>query len=193
MLFTREAWQGIADGTITVTFRTWSSRRVVPGRDYHVVPGIIHVDAVERVRVGDIGEDDAAAAGTDLDALRKRLGLGDDEEVWRVDFRFIGPDPRIALRELVPVGEELDQLVTRLERMDRRAPDGPWTGTVLATIASSPGVAAPELAGRVGLETQDFKRRVRRLKDIGLTESLRVGYRISPRGAAVLAALEETA
>jgi hypothetical protein len=31
-----------------------------------------------------------------------------------------------------------------------------------------------------------FKRDVRRLKELGLTESLEVGYRLSPRGRAFL-------
>ena len=31
-----------------------------------------------------------------------------------------------------------------------------------------------------------FKRDVRKLKELGLTESLDVGYRLSPRGRAVL-------
>ena len=34
-----------------------------------------------------------------------------------------------------------------------------------------------------------FKTDVRKLKELGLTESLEVGYRLSPRGEAVLRAL----
>jgi predicted DNA-binding transcriptional regulator YafY len=48
-------------------------------------------------------------------------------------------------------------------------------------------VRAAELAAELGLETQPFKRDVRKLKELGLTESLEVGYRLSPRGAAFLA------
>jgi predicted transcriptional regulator len=50
-------------------------------------------------------------------------------------------------------------------------------------------VRAPELAATLGRETQPFKRDVRKLKELGLTESLRVGYRLSPRGRALLARL----
>jgi hypothetical protein len=53
-------------------------------------------------------------------------------------------------------------------------------------IAEAPGVRAPDLAARVGEEVPRFKRRVRRLKALGLTESLRIGYRLSPRGVAFL-------
>ena len=42
------------------------------------------------------------------------------------------------------------------------------------------------LAPQVDEDVPPFKRRVRRLKELGLTESLEVGYRLSPRGRAVL-------
>jgi hypothetical protein len=41
----------------------------------------------------------------------------------------------------------------------------------------------------VGREKLPFKRDVRKLKELGLTESLLVGYRLSPRGRALLAGL----
>jgi hypothetical protein len=50
-------------------------------------------------------------------------------------------------------------------------------------------VRAPDLAASFGRETQPFKRDVRKLKDLGLTESLEVGYRLSPRGRAFLETL----
>ena len=47
-----------------------------------------------------------------------------------------------------------------------------------------------ELAAMMGVDRPRFKQRVRRLKALGLTESLEVGYRLSPRGEAVLARLD---
>ena len=48
---------------------------------------------------------------------------------------------------------------------------------------TSPGVRAADLAGVVRpRDALDFKRDVRRLKELGLTESLEIGYRLSPRG-----------
>jgi hypothetical protein len=41
----------------------------------------------------------------------------------------------------------------------------------------------------VGQEKEAFKVNVRKLKNLGLTESLERGYRLAPRGARVLAAL----
>ena len=45
---------------------------------------------------------------------------------------------------------------------------------------------AADLAPLLGRERLPFKRDVRKLKELGLTESLEVGYRLSPRGRAVL-------
>jgi hypothetical protein len=45
------------------------------------------------------------------------------------------------------------------------------------------------LAPQVDADVQPFKRRVRQLKELGLTESLEIGYRLSPRGRAVLECL----
>ena len=63
---------------------------------------------------------------------------------------------------------------------------GDWTYEVLRAIAEHPGLRAPDLAASFGRETAPFKRDVRKLKELGLTESLEIGYRISPRGQAVL-------
>jgi len=47
-------------------------------------------------------------------------------------------------------------------------------------------VSSALLAPALDWERADFKQHVRRLKALGLTISLEVGYRISPRGAACL-------
>jgi Mn-dependent DtxR family transcriptional regulator len=62
---------------------------------------------------------------------------------------------------------------------------------VLRLISERPAVRAPDLAASLGRETQPFKTDVRKLKEMGLTESLEVGYRLSPRGRAVLARLTD--
>jgi hypothetical protein len=45
---------------------------------------------------------------------------------------------------------------------------------------------AADLAASFGRETQPFKLDVRKLENLGLTLSLDVGYRLSPRGEASL-------
>ena len=55
-----------------------------------------------------------------------------------------------------------------------------------AVDAGQPGIVSRVLARRADADVPLFKRRVRQLKELGLTESLEVGYRLSPRGRAVL-------
>ena len=50
---------------------------------------------------------------------------------------------------------------------------------------------AGDLAASAGRERHPFKTDVRKLKELGLTESLEVGYRLSPRGRALLERLGE--
>jgi hypothetical protein len=45
-------------------------------------------------------------------------------------------------------------------------------------------VRAGDLAVELGREREPFKIDVRKLKNLGLTTSLEVGYRLSPRGEA---------
>ena len=61
---------------------------------------------------------------------------------------------------------------------------------MLDIIARRPAVVSTELAGELGRERADFKLDVRKLKKLGLTHSLDVGYELSPRGRALLAALD---
>jgi hypothetical protein len=49
-------------------------------------------------------------------------------------------------------------------------------------IAARPAVRAGDLAEAVSREREPFKLDVRKLKNLGLTISLEVGYRLSPRG-----------
>ncbi len=86
--------------------------------------------------------------------------------------------------------DEVADLGRRLARLDRASSHGSWTAAVLRTIAARPGVRAADLAAGFGRETQPFKLDVRKLKNLGLTISLEVGYRLSPRGEAYLAAAQ---
>ena len=73
--------------------------------------------------------------------------------------------------------------------MDRAA-EQPWTHSTLRQIQQLSGVVSTELAAEAGLERRAYKMRVRRLKALGLTESLERGYRLSPRGHAYLERLD---
>ena len=82
--------------------------------------------------------------------------------------------------------EEVVELQRRLARYDAASRSGPWTRQVLSLIAEQPGVPAADLAVALQVDKQWLKTNVRKLKNMGFTESLRVGYRLSPRGCAFL-------
>ena len=106
----------------------------------------------------------------------------------RIELRLAGDDPRIALRERLPDRAELDEVAATLARIDA-ASARPWTARYLQLIGNQPGVVSRVLARQAGADVPPFKRRVRQLKELGLTESLEVGYRLSPRGRAFLESL----
>ena len=89
--------------------------------------------------------------------------------------------------------EEVAALIQRLEAMDRRSRIGPWTLATLRAIEARPGVLAAKLARALGRALDEFKRDVRKLKVLGLTFSLEIGYRLTPKGEALLAGLRSTA
>jgi hypothetical protein len=194
VLFEARFWPLIVDGSVTVTFRRWKRRQVVAGHRYrtgHRIAGrqLIEVDAVEIVDPASITDADARRAGfSDAATLVGELRADAALPVYRVEFHRIDePDPRSVLAadaDLSPADRaEIDR---RLDRLDRASTHGPWTRSVLVAIADQPATRAAELAAAFGRETAPFKLDVRKLKNLGLTESLEVGYRLSPRGVAYL-------
>lgn len=189
MLLERRAREGILSGSVTVLYRRWRRAQVVAGRNYRTAAGLIAVDAMEIIDPARLTDADARLAGyTSADELRADLRGTANDPVFRLMVRpAAGPDPRDALAadaDLSP--EAVADLDRRLARLDRAGPRGPWTAATLAAIRDNPGRRAGDLAGAAGRETQPFKVDVRKLKALGLTQSLPVGYRLSPRGEAYL-------
>jgi biotin operon repressor len=108
--------------------------------------------------------------------------------LYRIRFRRVEePDPRDLLAGNAAMsGAELAKLTARLARMDAADSRGPWTTAILTQIADYPGTVSTVLAEELGWPRPDFKQHVRRLKELGLTISLDIGYRLSPRGEAYL-------
>jgi hypothetical protein len=193
MLFTASAHEGLARGDITRTFRSWKRPQVRLGGRYHAGPVDLVVDKLSQVRLKKITDDDARRSGFDdrtslVEFLARRQSLDKDAKVWRVDFHAVEREtgPSIADDRELTDGD-VETLVQRLDRLDRASSTGPWTRQTLALIADNPGVVSTDLAERVGRERAAFKVDVRKLKRLGLTISLDVGYRLSPRGEAFLA------
>ena len=190
MLFPKRFWDGLAEGSVTVAFRYWKRPTVKAGGTQMTPVGVLAIEAVDRIGLRAITPSDARAAGyetraaliADLERYR-RPGTA----LYRIAFHHAGEDPRRALREDDRLTDRgLQEIRMRLARLDRASRHGPWTRDVLELIRDNPGILAADLAQRRGRETLHFKADVRKLKTLGLTESLRVGYRLSPRGRAVL-------
>ena len=171
MLFTDRVLRGLKAGKIDLALRRWSSPRVKPGSSLLTSIGrleIVSVDAVDTVRPAD-----ARRAGY-ASVEEARSDLRPSGPIYRIRLRLAGPDPRVALRRKTG---DADAVAQRLRPKDR---------ALLALLAKHPGVRAGDLAPLAGRPKEAFKRDVRRLKALGLTESLGTGYRLSPRGRAVL-------
>jgi hypothetical protein len=181
-LFNHQVWAGLSEGTVTVAFRRWKRPTVKAGGTLHSPGGLLAIDEVSPIFPEDVNEDDAVAAGyADREAVL--ASLRPEGQLYRVRFHRIGDDPRIKLRQHTDFEEdELSDVVRALVRL-------PWAETVLRLLADNPGVVSTDLAAQLGLDRAPFKERVRRLKALGLTESLDVGYRLSLRGAALLSRL----
>ena len=187
MLFEYRFAPMIADGSVTVTFRRWRRRQAVAGRRYRTPGGIIEVDDIREIDPARISARDARRSGyPSAQGVRDDLRGDPGSPVYRIAFH-VGdePDPRAELAANgVLTLDDVADITKRLDRLDRASSHGPWTRAVLDEIAARPATRAPDLAASFGRETAPFKIDVRKLKNLGLTISLTVGYRLSPRGEA---------
>lgn len=182
----RAVLDGVVAGELDLAFRRWTRRMHVPGGTQRTSVGVIRFEEVDVVDPAEITEDDARRAGTELALLREILDRKPGD-VYRIRIGFAGADERVELREkarLTP--RQRAAIVAELEGMDARSKRGPWTRQHLELIDARPGELAETIAASIGREKLPFKADVRRLKELGLTVSLRPGYRLSPRGRAVL-------
>jgi hypothetical protein len=180
----------VAAGEITVTWRLWKYAHVKPDRIYSTGFGAVEIEDVRVVRAADVSDADArecglADAASLIEMARSHTGaiVEPDTLLYRVQFHYVADPPsRPQLR--------LFEISSRLERLDQRSPRGPWTQRVLRLIEDEPGVPARALAAEAGRATPDFKADVRRLKALGLTISLEVGYELSELGQAYVDSLD---
>jgi hypothetical protein len=188
MLIRREVLEKIATGEVDLAFRRWRRPTVKTGGSLRTAIGMLAIDAVDEMDEAALDDEAARRAGYPTRAhLIAALGSGRGDRLYRIRLRLAGPDPRVELRERGELDDaEHANLERRLARLDAASPTGPWTRTVLRLLEERPAVRASELAASLGLERAVFKRNVRKLKELGLTESLEVGYRLSPRGRAFL-------
>ncbi|MBA2337244.1 MAG: hypothetical protein H0V96_05705 [Acidimicrobiia bacterium] len=190
MQFPKRFWPGLEDGSVTVAVRRWRRPSVRADGTMQSKGGLLGIDSVDIVAAGDVTEEDARNAGyADRAELMAALARFTEGDLYRIRFHRIGEDPRAALRRDADLfADDVVAITDRLDRLDRASSHGPWTRQALDLIERHPERRAPDLAEMVGRETLPFKVDIRKLKALGLTESLTVGYRLSPRGMAYLAA-----
>jgi hypothetical protein len=187
VLLNRDTAEGIANGSIRVVLRRWDAPRAKPGGTQRTVAGTIRVDDVieypGRYRV--TAAQARAAGYPDAKTAQKELDRRPARHTYVIAVSYLAPDERPELASDDRLSEtDVDAITARLDRWD--AATEPWTRQYLKMIGDNEAVRAPDLAARVGLDVPRFKRRVRQLKSLGLTISLDVGYRLSPRGRAYL-------
>lgn len=194
MLFAGSDKDGVESGQITVAYRRWAEPRVVEGRIYRTNAGRIEIDSIRPVNpelINDNDPDVALADRQNAKDVRRRLRGDDAMPTFLIRFHLVeGPDPREELAAQSSLSDaEVADLRERLDHFDQLSNHGPWTEQTLRLIESTPATRAADLAASVGRETAPFKLDVRKLKNLGLTYSLEVGYQLTPRGAAYLNAL----
>lgn len=191
MLFKQSSLDKIARNEVTLAFRRWKRPTVKAGGRVRTALGVVRIGGITIVEMTELIEKDAISAGfATLAALRQMLGPDDGTPVYRIELNGIEADERVALRdEALLSNADWHALTARFARWDKTAPG--YFPSILQAIAAHPEVRAATLAANAGVETLKFKQDVRKLKELGLTESLEVGYRLSPRGEAVLGKLRE--
>jgi len=191
VLFKQASLDKISRNEITLAFRRWTRPTVKAGGRVRTASGVVRIGAISIVDPSALSLSDAIAAGfASLAALKQMLGPDDGTPVYRIELNGIEADERVALRDEALLSDaDWHALTVRFARWDKTAPG--YFPSILQAIAAHPEVRAATLAANAGVETLKFKQDVRKLKELGLTESLEVGYRLSPRGEAVLEKLRE--
>ena len=187
MLFKNQVLDGIKAGKITLAFRCWTKPTVRAGGSLRTGVGVLAIKDIAVIKLDEISGEEAQRAGFDTrEALLAELRKGRDGTLYRIEFHLSGPDPRGALRQNNQLGaEELAALRVRLAALDQNSRSGAWTAKTLHLIGARDGRTAGEIAESLGIEKPTVKRKIRLLKELGLTESLQSGYRLSDRGRVI--------
>ena len=188
MLFKRSVLEAIARGEITLAFRRWKRPTVSPGTRLRTAMGELPIGAVRLVSDAQLTQADARKAGfSSLAELKADLRDGAGRSLFRIELGELEPDRRAALRQAAHLSvADAKDIAAQLARWDTINGRPGYHGEILNLIGANSGVPARALAEQLGVEMPTFKRHVRKLKELGLTESQDVGYRLSPRGAALV-------
>lgn len=191
MLFKKDILDQIAARRVTLAFRRWHKPSVKAGGTLMTAAGVLAINSIEKVAMTKVTDSEVKRAGyPSRAALLRELSKHPGGDLYRIAFHLKGADPRVALRADGRITKaEMKVVIAALKTLDLAGERGPWTTTMLRLIDKYPARRAPDLAASQRRDPLAFKRDVLRLKQLGLTESLEIGYRLSPRGRAILAAI----
>jgi hypothetical protein len=193
MLLKKKQLTKIKDGKICLVFRKWVRPTVKAGGTLRTSIGVLSIDEMVHVELTDITEKEANKAGyTSKSELINDLNKRDKGKIYRIKVHYIGNDPRKVLQNKDNLtSEELFKVSQKLKAIDKRSQEKPWTYSVLMRIMENPGMKSADLAQLLNFEKGWLKNHIRKLKELGLTISLKPGYKLSPRGLVVLKYLKE--
>jgi hypothetical protein len=94
--FSADLREGVANETITVSYRLWSRPKVKVGGVYRSGSVTVEIDDIELLPFSSITHDDLARTGEpDLESLRRRAAhagpIDDDTLLYRVEFHVVRP------------------------------------------------------------------------------------------------------
>ncbi|EJN03171.1 hypothetical protein [Phyllobacterium sp. YR531] len=191
MLLKAKVLERIAHGEVDLVFRSWARPTIKEGTRLRTSIGAIVVGKVTSIGLAEISGEDVRRAGfNNVTALMDDLRTGKDREIFRVELAGVESDERLSRQNEELAIDEAAALATSLARWDKTAPIESYHANILRIISQHPGVAAIELAKLLGVEKLKFKRDVRKLKELGLTISLDIGYQLSLRGQSLLKELK---
>lgn len=190
MLFKEIHLEGIRRGKVSLAFRKWKRPTVKTGTALRTKMGVVNIMAVDEITQAEITDAEAQKSGyASKDALMLELKKHTGQ-LYRIKVKYGGEDPRIALREDIDMDEEtMNMILQKMKGMDERSDYGAWTKKVLQYIGRHPEELAANMALAMNMDKHWMKTNIRKLKELGLTESMPIGYRLSPRGEVILAAL----
>jgi hypothetical protein len=188
MLFKTRFHEPIRRGEITCSIRIWKRPHVKVGNRYRLGTGEIQVDRVSEISIDEITPALARRSGFhSVVELLKTARHGYGERVFIIELHYVGEREDNVVGAVGTNDEAMAQIARRLDAMDVRSRSGTSTRTLLRMIEAYPGRRAAELARELGQTRDELKRDVRKLKRLGLTHSLDVGYRLSELGEGLLA------
>lgn len=188
MLFKEIHLNGIKSGRITLAFRRWQKAAVKIGSLLHTSIGLVEIRTIEIVNEKDITNKEALDAGfTDKKQLLKSLSRNNRGTIFKIAVGYHSADPRIKLREQTELSEQqFVDLKKKLDRLDNYSKKGDWVEIILTTIKDNPNLHAAGIAKLTGFEKEWLKLNIRKLKNLGLTISHNLGYKLSPFGNQLL-------